>query len=108
MWNYAQALPHLFPDLERSLRETEFNEGFLADGKQAYRVNLPISFGSLQLSAVDGQLGGILKMYREWRVSGDTNWLGEHWPKIRLSLDFMIKAWDPRETSYCQKWCLGT
>ncbi len=61
VWNYAQALPHLFPDLERSLRETEFGEGLFPDGKQAYRINLPISPGSLQISASDGQLGGVLK-----------------------------------------------
>ena len=27
VWNYAQAIPHLFPSLERSLRHTEFEEG---------------------------------------------------------------------------------
>jgi hypothetical protein len=98
VWNYAQALAHLFPDLERSLRETEYNEGLFPDGKQAFRINLPISPGGLQISASDGQLGGILKMYREWRISGDTGWLRDHWTRMRQALDFMIATWDPRET----------
>ena len=25
VWNYAQAMPHLFPELERTLRQTEFD-----------------------------------------------------------------------------------
>ncbi len=32
VWNYAQAMPHLFPALERSLRNTEFNEDQNSDG----------------------------------------------------------------------------
>ena len=46
--------------------------------------------------AADGQLGGIIKFYREWRISGDTAWLRRWWPKIRASLDYCIRTWDPR------------
>jgi len=46
-------------------------------------------------AAADGQLGGIMKMFREWRISGDTDWLKRFWPKIVSSLDYCIRIWDP-------------
>jgi len=99
VWNYAQAIPHLFPRLERSLRQTEFQEGMNEQGHQQYRVNLPISTTPHDFhSAADGQLGGIMKVFREWRISGDHEWLNSIWPKVKLSLDYCIETWDPRHT----------
>jgi uncharacterized protein (DUF608 family) len=96
VWNYAQALPHLFPDLERSLRQTEFYENQDERGHQDFRANLPIrDTGHRFHAAADGQLGGIIKVYREWRVSGDTDWLRRLWPRVRQSLDYCIETWDP-------------
>ncbi|MCE5324603.1 non-lysosomal glucosylceramidase [bacterium] len=96
VWNYAQALPHLFPDLERTLRETEFNEGQDSNGHQSFRVPLPITDATHGIqAAADGQLGGIIKVYREWRISGDTKWLEKMWPQVKSSLDYCIRTWDP-------------
>jgi hypothetical protein len=47
-------------------------------------------------AAADGQLGGIMKVYREWRISGDTGWLRTLWPRVRVSLDYCMATWDPR------------
>lgn len=99
VWNYAQAIAHLFPSLERTLRETEFGESLSANGYQVYRAALPIRpQRAVYLPAADGQLGGILKIYRDWRISGDTEWLRRLWPRVQLSLDYCIGSWDPRET----------
>ncbi len=96
VWNYAQALPHLFPDLERSLRETEFNESQDERGHQVFRASLPIRRAVHDFhSASDGQLGGIMKAFREWRISGDTDWLKKLWPRIKQSLAYCISEWDP-------------
>ncbi|MBE7175459.1 MAG: hypothetical protein INR69_03600 [Mucilaginibacter polytrichastri] len=96
VWNYAQAVPHLFPNLERSLRETEFHESQSAEGHQTFRANLPITPTVHNFhAAADGQLGGIMKTYREWRISGDDAWLKKMYTKVKQSLDYCIKTWDP-------------
>ena len=96
VWNYAQALPHLFPDLERSLRQTEFNENQAANGHQNFRASLPIhSVDHAKPAAADGQLGGIMKIYRDWRISADSEYLKSLWPKVKQSLNYCIETWDP-------------
>ena len=97
VWNYAQALPHIFPSLERSLRHTEFCEDQNAEGHQAFRSNLPISPLKHDFhAAADGQLGGIMKVYREWRISGDNSWMKKMYPMVKSSIDYCIKTWDTK------------
>lgn len=97
VWNYAQAIPHLFPSLEKTLRHTEFCENQNVEGHQAFRANLPISPLKHDFhSAADGQLGGIMKVHREWRISGDNDWLVKMYPMVKKSMDYCISTWDPR------------
>src|ERR1035437_9637908 len=96
VWNYAQAIPHLFPGLERTLRETEFGPSQNEAGHQQFRSGLPIRPVEHDFhAAADGQLGGIMKVFREWRISGNTEWLRGLWPKVKRSLDYCIETWDP-------------
>ena len=98
VWNYAQAIPHLFPSLERTYREVEFNEDMDEHGHQQFRTSIPIRRNSHDFHAAsDGQPGGIMKMYREWRISGDTEWIASYWDKLVLSMEYCIRTWDPDE-----------
>ncbi len=97
VWNYAQAIPHLFPALERSLRATEFCESQNEEGHQNFRSNLPIKAAEHNFhAAADGQLGGMMKVYREWRISGDNEWMRKMYPMVKTSMDYCIRTWDPR------------
>jgi uncharacterized protein (DUF608 family) len=98
VWNYAQAIPHLFPALERTLRHTEFCESQNKEGHQNFRSTLPIKPATHDFHpAADGQLGGIMKVYREWRISGDNEWVKKMFPMVKASLDYCIRTWDPYE-----------
>ena len=104
VWNYAQAVPHLFPELERSLRETEFGPNQDEQGHQQFRAALPIRpIGNYFHAAADGQLGGIMKIYREWRIGGNTEWLRGLWPKVRKSLDYCVETWDPKHKGWIEE-----
>lgn len=96
VWNYAQAFPHLFPALERTLREQEYLRSMDGRGHINFRAALPDAPTKHDYyAASDGQLGGILKLYRDWQIGGDTEWLARLYPLAKRSLDFCIAAWDP-------------
>jgi len=104
VWNYAQAVPHLFPALERTLRETEFLVSQDERGHQNFRSNIPISSTQHNFhAAADGQLGGIMKVYRDWRISGDTPWMKSLFPYVKKSIDYCINTWDPGHKGYLEE-----
>ena len=97
VWNYAQAIPHLFPHLERTLREQELERSMDKRGHVQFRSALPDGNPSHSYhAAADGQLGGIMKVYREWQVSGDRKWLERMYPLAKTSINYCIEKWDPR------------
>lgn len=96
VWNYAQAICHLFPHMERSLRESEFFVSQALSGHQTFRTNMPIRPVEHGFhAACDGQLGGIMKVYRDWRISGDNAWMERMFPQVKASIDYCIRTWDP-------------
>jgi uncharacterized protein (DUF608 family) len=93
VWNYTYALPFLFPALERSMREADYKYNLREDGGMPFRIQLPLGSGRSSFRpCVDGQMGGVIKVYREWKILGDTEWLRRLWPSVKKSLEF---AWSP-------------
>ena len=91
VWNYAYALCFLFPKLERSIRDAEFKYSLDETGKTEFRLKLPYGRETESFRAcVDGQMGTVFKMYREWKISGDDEWLKRHWEDIKKILEY---AW---------------
>ncbi|HRI81765.1 MAG TPA: GH116 family glycosyl hydrolase [Opitutaceae bacterium] len=99
VWNYAQSLCHLFPALERTLREQELLRSQDRRGHVGFRAALPDGPARHDgPAAADGQLGGIIKLYRDWHISGDTAWLRRLYPHAKRSLRYCIRTWDPDRT----------
>lgn len=96
VWNYAQSLAFLFPELERSMRETDFLDNVKPDGAMAFRTSLPTGSGVLWgfKPAADGQMGRIINLYRDWQISGDLEWLRRLWPQAKKALDHAWTTWD--------------
>lgn len=98
VWNYEQATPYLFNSLAKTMREVEFNYAMKESGHMGFRTNLPlVEAGSgINVAAADGQMGTIMKFYREWQLSGDKDFLMKHWPKIKTALSYawIENGWD--------------
>jgi uncharacterized protein (DUF608 family) len=98
VWNYEQATTFLFGSLARSMREIEFLHTTRDDGHMSFRVLLPLEEQATGwgLAAADGQMGCLMKLYRDWQLSGDDDFLRALWPRARKSLEFcwITGGWD--------------
>lgn len=79
VYGYAQAIAHLFPAIERDIRErVDFGLGFdPKTGQVGTRGEKKDPF------AVDGQCLTLLRAYREHLLSPDDSFLRRHWPQIK-------------------------
>ncbi|MBE5766434.1 MAG: hypothetical protein E7335_04595 [Clostridiales bacterium] len=91
VWNYAYAQPFLFPELERSMRTSHYKYDLDDAGGLRFRTQVPLGRAySGHRPCVDGQYGDVMKVYREWKLCGDTQWLKKLWPAVKKSIEF---AW---------------
>ena len=97
VWNYEQATAFLYGGLARKMRYVEFAHATDPKGLMSFRVGLPLErarqWGS---AAADGQMGCVMKIYRDWQLSGDDQFLRTLWPGVKRALAFCwIKGgWD--------------
>ncbi|QBD81583.1 hypothetical protein EPA93_38685 [Ktedonosporobacter rubrisoli] len=102
VWNYEMALSRLFPDLERSMRETDFEHVQAPEGYIPHRTVLPLylpqfwgtPIGGPHNPALDGMLGTILKTYREVRQGAGLPWLERLWPRVKKLVNYIVTNWD--------------
>lgn len=99
VWNFAQAIAFLFPSLEKSMRRIEFLEEVEENGKMNFRAYK--GFDSTYMwkgmegpPAADGQMGTITRAYREWKFTGEDEFIKELWPMIKKALHFAFQRWD--------------
>ena len=86
VWQYAQAVGRIFPELERDLRERvdfgvalEKQSGFIR-----YR-------GEGSGPAIDGHCGRILGVWREHLMSTDEKFLRRIWPNVKLAAQYLLQ-----------------
>ncbi|MDX2188231.1 MAG: GH116 family glycosyl-hydrolase [Bacteroidota bacterium] len=96
VWNYEQASPFLFGQMAISMRNLEYNYGLDSTGLMSFRLNLPLTKDNWKVAAADGQMGTIMKVYREWQLSGDDAFLKKLWPGVKnaLSYSWVQGGWD--------------
>ena len=97
VWNYEVAVPFLFGELARSMRDVELNYATKENGLMNYRAALPLSEAAKgNAAAADGQMGCVMKMYREWQLSGDHKFLEQNWEQTKkiLAYAWTEKGWD--------------
>ena len=93
VWNYEQTTAFLFGELSKTMRDVEYGYATDDTGLMSFRVYLPLEEAQLWgKAAADGQMGSIMKFYRDWQLSGDDEFLKKYWPKVKKSLEF---CWIP-------------
>jgi len=96
VWNYETTTAFLFGDLAKTMRKVE-SIATNDEGLMSFRVKLPFDrIDEFRKVAADGQMGCIMKLYREWQLSGDDDFLKQLYPKSKAALSYAWKkgGWD--------------
>ncbi|MGJ8676699.1 MAG: GH116 family glycosyl-hydrolase [Akkermansiaceae bacterium] len=98
VWNYAQGLARIFPEIERECRDKiEYGAGFDdSNGMVYFRYSMQEGENGRD-DAIDGTCGTIIRVLRESQMTTDYSFLKSIWDRVKLSMDFVIKEWDPQE-----------
>lgn len=86
------------------MREVDYQHNLTPNGGMSFRLSLPLgTHNTTERPCADGQFGNILKLYRDWKLSGDDAWLRKLWPAAKASLDYAWSPdnpdlWDPDQT----------
>ncbi len=98
VWNYEHVSPFLFGSLATNMRQTEYKHALNdSTGLMSFRVMLPFDKSKNdRVAAADGQMGTIMKVYREWQLSGNDAFLRDLYPGVKKALSFawIEKGWD--------------
>lgn len=96
VWAYNQTLAFLFPSLERDMRRIQFLLETAPDGEMSYRSNTVFGYPRFTKTppAADGQMATIVQLYRDWKLSGDDEFLKTMWEKAALALEYAFVKWD--------------
>ncbi|MFM2309264.1 MAG: hypothetical protein RLY87_1385 [Chloroflexota bacterium] len=101
VWSYAYAMAYLFPSLERVMRTIEFTVETEDDGYMLFRTFQTFNetfvwgWGDQRPEAcIDGQMGSVIRAYREWQLSGDRTWLQAIYPGLVRAVDYSHTHWD--------------
>jgi len=95
VWNYAQGVAFLFPRLEQTMRRLEFQVEVGEDGSVPFRSRQSLGEERWRMvPAADGQLGAIIRGCREWRISGDDEFLADIWPGLQRAMEYAKRQWD--------------
>lgn len=111
VWNYVYSTCFLFPRLERGIRDYERKYSTFDNGDTVFRIlvpfeltldncrKVPARLKETPNACVDGQMGSVIKTYREWKISGDNEWLRENYETVKKLMAFTWSrenpdAWD--------------
>ena len=100
VWNYEVATPFLFADLAKTMRDVELNYATKTNGLMNFRAELPLSKAKNKNdAAADGQMGCVMKFYREWQLSGDPDYLKANYQQVKkvLSYTWTTNSWDANQ-----------
>lgn len=100
VYNYQYTIPFLFPSLERGMHSNDMRYCLEESGVLHCRLPITRDYYNGDKGVVDAVMSTVYNCYREWLISGDTEWLKGEWNNIRKIMEYTwsddnSERWDP-------------